>query len=144
MKYTTELMIDLPRDRVAELFDDPDNLAKWQVGLQSMETIEGEPGDDGAKSRLVYDENGRSVEMVETIIRRAMPEEFSAIYEAKNVRNVNVNRFYETEDGRTRWVQENEFKLRGLMVLMGIFMPGAFSKQTLKDMNRFKEFAEGA
>jgi hypothetical protein len=28
------------------------------------------------------------------------------------------------------------------MKLMGIFMKGAFPKQTLQDMNRFKEFAE--
>jgi hypothetical protein len=44
----------------------------------------------------------------------------------------------------TRWVMENEFRFTGWMVLMGIFMRGAFPKQTLKDMNRFKAFAEAA
>jgi hypothetical protein len=30
------------------------------------------------------------------------------------------------------------------MMCMGIFMRGAVRKQTLEDVNRFKEFAEGA
>jgi len=29
MKYECELIIDLPRDRVIEMFDNPDNLSKW-------------------------------------------------------------------------------------------------------------------
>jgi len=33
MKYTSEVTINLPRDRVVELFDDPDNLPKWQKGF---------------------------------------------------------------------------------------------------------------
>ena len=53
MKYTREVVIDLPRDRVIELFDDADNLPKWQEGLQRFEHVSGEPGQPGAKSRLV-------------------------------------------------------------------------------------------
>jgi hypothetical protein len=33
MNYTCEVVIDLPRDRVIELFDNPQNLTKWQPGL---------------------------------------------------------------------------------------------------------------
>ena len=44
MKYTREIVIELPRDRVIELFDDADNLSKWQEGLQSFEHVSGEPG----------------------------------------------------------------------------------------------------
>lgn len=49
MKYESELVIDLPRERVIELFDNPDNLPKWQEGLQSFEHISGEVGQPGAK-----------------------------------------------------------------------------------------------
>jgi len=38
MKYSVE--IDLPRDRVIELFDDADNMVKWQSGLQSFEHMQ--------------------------------------------------------------------------------------------------------
>ena len=144
MKYTSEITLDLPRERVIELFDSTENLYQWQPGLQSFEPLEGEPGQAGARSRLVYDENGRQVEMIETIVRREFPDDFTATYEAKGVKNRVANCFVEEAPGHTRWVMDNEFKFSGLMALMGLFMRGAIQKQTLRDMNRFKAFAESA
>ena len=31
--YSAEIVINLPRSRVIELFDDADNMFKWQPGL---------------------------------------------------------------------------------------------------------------
>jgi hypothetical protein len=39
-------------------------------------------------------------------------------------------------------VTEQEFQFSGFMKLIGMFMPGAFKKQSCKYMNAFKEFAE--
>ena len=144
MRYTTEITVDLPRERVIELFDSTENLSKWQLGLRSFEPFEGVPGQPGAKSRLVYDEDGRRVEMVETIVWRDLPDEFSGTYEAKRVKNWVTNRFYADGPDRTRWVIENEFKFSGLMALMGPFMRGAITRRTREDMKRFKAFAENA
>ncbi len=144
MKYEVELIIDLPRERVIELFDNPDNLAKWQPGLQSFEHISGEAGQPGAKSRLIYDENGHRVEMIETVTKNSLPDEFAATFEAKNVKNWISNTFYEEGPEKTRWVSENEYKFSGLMWFTGIFMRGAFPNQSLEFMELFKEFAENA
>ena len=73
---------------------------------------------------------------------RNLPDEFSATYEAKGVYNEISNFFHETGENQTRWVMNSEFKFSGLMRLMGIFMRGAFPKQTLKSMQSFKNFAE--
>ena len=67
MKYTVHVDLDLPRSRVIELFDDPDNLYKWLRGLQAFEPLSGEPGQPGAKSRFTIKSGGRDIEMVETI-----------------------------------------------------------------------------
>ena len=142
MKYTCELTINLPRDEVIALFDDQDNLPKWQPGLQSFEHLSGEPGQPGAKSRLLYDEGRRKIEMIETIIVRDLPETFSGTYEAKGVWNEITNHFF-VEDGQTRWVMDSDFRFSGFMLLMLIFMRGAFRKQTMQTMQRFKDFAEG-
>lgn len=142
MKYSCELLIDLPRDEVVALFDDPDNLVKWQPGLQSFEHLSGEPGQPGAKSRLIYDEGGRRIEMIETVVERNLPDVFSGTYEAKGVWNAVSNHFI-AEDGVTRWVMDSDFRFSGFMLLMLIFMRGAFRKQTEKTMQRFKDFAEG-
>ncbi|MBC8505553.1 MAG: SRPBCC family protein [Chloroflexi bacterium] len=144
MKYTCETVIDLPRERVIELFDNADNLSKWQPTLKSFEHFEGELGKPGAKSRLIYNERGRELEMIETILVRNLPDEFSATFEAKGVFNINKNIFHEAGENQTRWVQDTEFELSGMMKVMGIFMRGAFPKETAKGMQMFKEFAEAA
>ena len=143
MKYTTEITIDLPRARLIELFDSADNLAEWQPGLQRVEHLSGEAGQAGATSRLTYDMGGRVVEMIETIIRRNLPDEFTATYEARGVWNEVVNRFYDEGD-QTRWVAEAAFKFSGFMALMALFSPGAFRKQSQEIMQNFKAFAERA
>jgi uncharacterized membrane protein len=142
MKYKTELIIDLPRDRVIDLFDSSENLPKWQPGLQSFEHIDGDPGQPGAKSRLLYDMGNRKVEMVETVEKRNLPDEFSGTYEADGVWNWVSNRFYEEGQDKTRWEIETEFKFSGLMRILSFFMRGSFPKQTLETMEHFKRFAE--
>jgi len=143
MKYSVEVTIDLLRDRVIELFDNTENLYKWQAGLKSFEILEGEPGQEGTTSRMNYDMSGRQIEMIETITVRNLPDEFSGTYEARNVWNSVKNTFHEEAGGsRTRWVSENEFNMTGFMRLMAVFMKGAFPKESLKQMNNFKEFAE--
>ena len=67
MKYHVEIEINRPINQVISLFDSFENLKKWQPGLQSFEHMEGTPGKIGAKTRLIYDERGKAVEMIETI-----------------------------------------------------------------------------
>lgn len=142
MQYTSEITINLPREQVVALMDDPDNLKKWQPTLQSFDHISGEYGQPGAQTRLVYDMNGREIEMVETILKHDLPDEMVMRFQAKNVDNEVINRFEDLGGGRTRWTMENTFKLTGFMWVMGLFMRGAFTKQTHADMQRFKDFAE--
>jgi len=52
MKCTVQIDIDLPREQVIQLFDDPDNLAKWQKGLLSFEHLSGESA--FPKQSMVY------------------------------------------------------------------------------------------
>lgn len=142
MKYTNEIVIDKTRDEVIALFDNPDNMKHWQEGFQSLEHLSGEPGTLGAKSKLTYKMGKRTVEMVETITVRNLPEEFSGTYEAKGVWNEVKNYFVEVEEGKTKWIADCEFRFSGFMKVIAFFMPGAFKKQSMKYLVSFKKFAE--
>jgi uncharacterized protein YndB with AHSA1/START domain len=142
MRYRVETTINLPRDRVIELFDDPDTLGKWQDGFLGIELIEGEPRTDGSKSRLRYASGRGEMEMIETITKYDLPDEFSCTYEADGVLNIHKN-FFTEEDGATRWVADTEFRFsRFGMKIMGALMPFMFKSQTKKMMADFKAFAE--
>ncbi len=142
MKYTTEIEINQPVNKVVELFDNSDNLKKWMKGLQSFEPISGTPGQPGAKSKLKFKMGSREIEMIETVTVRNLPSEFSGTYEAKGVFNIVTNRFIAVPGNKTRYVSEQEFRLTGFMKIMGWLMPGAFKKQSLKYLQDFKAFAE--
>lgn len=142
MKFTQEIIIHQPLEKVIELFDNPDNLQHWQPGFLSVELLEGMAGQPGAKSRLRYQMGKQEIEMIERITKRDLPAEFSAKYEAKNVENWVVNRFERIDEQTTRWQTENRFKFTGLMRLMGFLMPGAFRKQSYVYLEKFKTFAE--
>ena len=144
MKYSCEVIIGLPRDRVVGLFDNPDNMAKWMPGLKSHEHLTGDRGQPGFTSRLVFDQGGKQIEMTETVVSRNLPEEFSGTYETEGVKNNMVNRFFEEEPQKTRWVTETEFTFSGSMKLMAPMMKGSFKKQTEEFMDSFKRFAESA
>ncbi len=141
--YTVHIDIALPRDRVIELFDNPDNLAKWQTGLQSFERISGEPGQPGAKSKLVFLNGKHRIELIETVTERNLPDEFNGSYEWGGGKNTLRNRFIELGPDRTRWESTCAYEFSTLMLkLMGVFCPGMFRKQNLKFLENFKAFAE--
>lgn len=142
MKYSQEIVINKPINEVIALFDNPDNMSKWMEGLQSFEHISGAPGQPGAKSKLKFKMGNKEIEMIETIVVRDLPTEFSGTYEAKGVFNVVKNRFEKLSDTKTKYITENEFRFNGFMKIMGLLMPKAFKKQSLKYMKDFKNFVE--
>jgi uncharacterized membrane protein len=142
MKYTSEIVINKPIEKVVELFDNPENMGKWMEGLLSFEHLSGKQGQPGAKSRLKFKMGKREIEMIETIVTRNLPDEFTGTYEAQGVYNLVKNRFVKISDNKTKYLSETEFQFKGLMKLMGLLMPGAFRKQSMKYLSDFKNFVE--
>lgn len=142
MKYSTQVSIQLNREKVIELFDSTENLYKWQPGLLRFEHLSGEPGKVGVKSRMVYEARKGELALVETITKRNLPDEFHSTYESRGVFNQVSNYFSEDKAGTTLWKTENVFRFSGMMALMAPFMKKAFTHNTLLSMERFKVFAE--
>jgi uncharacterized membrane protein len=145
MKYTVEIEINQPIDKVIELFDNFDNMKLWMKGFKGYKHLEGESGQVGAKTELLYKMGKRDVAMIETITERNLPEVFSGIYEAKGVWNKVENNFKSVAENRTKWTAHQEFKFSNTMMkLMGFFIPGVFKKQSNKYLKDFKHFAENS
>lgn len=142
MEYTQEIVVNVARGRFIELFDDPDNLAKWQEGLLSFEPLSGEPGQPGARSTLTVKRGRGTMQMVETITRRELPDRFEATYDAKGVHNICRNEFHEAGPSRTRWVTHNVFEFSGAMKVVGLLFGRTFPKSTYTYLEAFKAFAE--
>jgi hypothetical protein len=142
MKYTCEIEINKPLEKVIELFDNPDNLHKWMEGLQSFEHLSGTPGEAGAQSILKFKMGRRELHMIETITAKNLPVEFSGTYLAKGVLNIVKNKFVPLSDTTTKYISEQEFQFSGFMKIIGFLMPGAFKQQSMKYLYAFKYFVE--
>lgn len=143
MKYTTEVIIELPRNEVIKKLDNIENIKHWQRGLIGVEHISGTPGEFGAKMNLKFKFGRREMTLEETITKRNFPDEFHATYNTKGMHNIQQNYFTETPEGFTKWKSESEFLPTNFMMrVMTFLMPSAFKKQSLKYLTDFKNFAE--
>src|SRR5688572_21715882 len=124
MKYSNEIEINLPRQKVIELFDSFDNMKHWQQGFISHEHISGTPGQVGAKAKLKYKNGKREIALIETITKRNLPDEFAGTYEMNGVWNLVDNKFIEVSSSETKWISYCEFRLSGFMMrLIAFLMP---------------------
>lgn len=144
IKYTLEQTINKPIDTVADLLEDPNNLAKWQPGFKSMEHLSGTPGEKGAKTRLAYDMGKREIVMTETILENNLPDQLDLTFDSDKAHNIQKNKLVKVDDNTTKWVSDSEFQLSGYMIIFGIFGKGMFKKQSKIYLDKFKEFAENS
>lgn len=142
MKHKTEILIDADLATVWRMFDDPDNMAKWQPTLKSFTHKSGVPGQPDAVSELVYDENGRDVVMTETITARREESFLGGTYESRWGTVIIFNHFEDAGDGKTRWSSNMNYSFKGFMKILALFMQKSICSRSDRDMNRFKLLVE--
>ena len=143
MNFKLELLINKPRAELWKIFDNVENMSKWQPTLTRHELVSGMPGRPGAISKLTYEEGGREFVLVEKITHRDEPNRFDGMYENNFADNTIQNTFIEQSTEQTLWVVETKFKFKTLLMkLMGNVMKKNYVRRTQRDMQRFKEMAE--
>lgn len=144
MKFFCSVDINVPRQKVVGLFDNPENMKHWQDGFVSFERIGGDKGMVGSKSKIVYNQKGREMILIETLNVYNLPHEISGTYEHKMMDNEMQNLFNIITPTKTRWVANiNYTRMRGIMKIIAFIYPSLFKKQVQKWMDQFKDFAEG-
>jgi uncharacterized protein YndB with AHSA1/START domain len=143
MKYTIELIINKPRQDVWQAFTAPDKMRAWQTSLTTIELLNGTPGQPGAESKLMFEENGREYSLIEKIISCQEPESLLQSYENQFSINTIDNSFLEQGQSQTLWITETEYKFKTLLMkIMGPVYRKNLVARTQRDMGRFKEMVE--
>ena len=144
MKFECHVDINVPKNRVVEAFDSPENLKEWQDGFVSYEHKNGKPGTVGAQAIMIYKTGKREMVLTETILKNDLPDVFIGQYDFKEGSNTMANTFESINESKTRWTAVIEYtKMDSFMMkMMSKLMPGMFRKQTQKWLNQFKVFVE--
>jgi uncharacterized membrane protein len=144
MRFKLETLINKPLTDVWQAFDNVENMPKWQPTLINHELLSGTPGQPGAVSRLTYKAGEREFALIEKVTHRNEPNDFDGVYENDFADNIIKNKFIEQAENQTLWILETEFKFKTLvMKIMGNVLKKNYVKRTERDMQRFKEMAEG-
>lgn len=153
MKYSEHIEINLPREHVVRLVSDIDAIPKWLRGLVSHEPINGQHGEVGTQSKIVFDTGGQEMEATETVVRQD-PKDLNNLdksqtvfydreLQAEGMWSISKDRFIELEPDRTLWESENEYRFDSvLMRVLAPLMKRSFIKQQRMHMGDFKAFAE--
>jgi carbon monoxide dehydrogenase subunit G len=143
MKYTFDIEIDAPLEKVAKLAGDPTKRTEWMDGIESYEKLEGQPGTEDSKSKMVFKVGNMKMAMVGTVVENKLPESFTESIDASNVTTTVVSRFEATSPSKTKYISEQEFNFKGLFnKLVGFLLQNEFKKQTRRHMEGFKQLAE--
>ncbi len=142
MKMTFETEIRASRELVWAIFDNPDNLSRWQPTLESFTHLTGAPGQPGAVSELVYDENGKKVTMTETVTERRKPHFMAGSYDNDWATSLIVNHFEEIDDNTTRFISYSNMNFKGIMKVLSLFVARSVRARFEADLSRFKLLVE--
>lgn len=143
MKYTCSVEIDVPINKVVELWQNENNFKAWQDGFKSIELLSGEVHKKGAVSKIIFEDKNR-MELIETIISNNLPQQKVALYEHIHMTNTQTTSFKPISDDKTLYISEVEYTMfnKFLIRLIAKLFPGKFKAQSQKWMNQFKSFAE--
>lgn len=75
--YENSITVNKPVDVAWEIFTDEQKMDQWLVGMQSIETLEGEPLEEGSRYRLIFNMEGEEIAITEEVIRVSENELFA-------------------------------------------------------------------
>ncbi len=98
-EYKHRVEVNAPVEHSWAVFSDLENMGKWVVGFKSMEKLSGNDNEVGCTYKLVFEENGRVIEMVEEVTAIKENELIAFSFDADPVvSNIEVH-FNQIENG---------------------------------------------
>lgn len=137
--FRQEIEINKPLDTVIQMFRDRSQLIKWQPGLVSSER---QDSNAQATYKLVFQLGRRQMPMVETIVKDQLPIHYEVEYAMKGIVNRTRSSFESMSSGQTRWICDQEFRFKGIMRLVVVFIKSDLERQSYILMKNFKGYLE--
>ena len=142
MKFSSTVIINRPLKEVWEFFDDPDNLKLWLTGFIRFEPLSGTPGSVGARSKHVYEMNGRTFELIEEVTHREEYRRLNGEFTSSMMDSRISNTFHDLNTGSTKVQSESDVTFKGIMKLFSLFMKNGFRQRQDADLNKLKMVIE--
>ena len=143
MVISSKIIINKPVKEVWDFFDNPDNMHLWLTDFKRFEPISGEKGKVGAKARHVYENRGKTFEMIEEITKREEYKNFSGILRHRSMESAIETNFQDLNQHRTSLTCLVNVEFKSLFFkIFGRMMRKSFQKRQDKDFDTLKAVIE--
>lgn len=143
MKFKASIEIDKPLEEVTSYFINPAYLKEYQEGFLRKELVSGNVGENGAISKIYYQQGKGEMELTETIVSNQLPHSFEGFYHHKHMDNTMKCTFTALSDTKTKYESEFEYVRMSWMPRLMLFLfPKMFTKPPQRWLNNFKAFVE--
>jgi len=140
MKSVFEYDINIPREKLARLYANPDNNIKWMHDLKKLEPISGKTGQPGFRYRLIPKEGNMIFDA--TVVSRNLPDELKLNLEGSKTNVFVTGKFIALSRDKTKFISEEVFTFRGFFnKISGFLSRRAIKKAHQTHMNDFIKFA---
>ncbi|WP_330270610.1 SRPBCC family protein [Lentzea sp. NBC_00516] len=137
MRFTKEIVLDQPIERVRVLTSDPAHVHHWQPDLVSITQHGENPGAAGSTATLTY----RKFSLEETVLA-ATADERTSRYETRGMVHTITNRYSAIDAHTTRLVCDSEIELSGLLKLGRKLLEKSLREQSERNLDNFKAFID--
>lgn len=139
MRFTKEIVLNQPIERVRVLTSDPAHVHEWQPDLVSITQHSDTPGAAGSTATLTY----RKFTLEETVLT-ANADERTSRYETRGMIHTITNRYRAIDDRHTLLVCDSEIELTGLLKLGRKVLEKSLREQSERNLDNFKAFIDSA
>lgn len=141
-KCSYSLQINRPVATVFRFIDDIDCAKKWMSGLVEMKPLTEGGNRVGARTRQVYAENGRTIEIIEETLAYEPQRLVKIKGDGQGFSFVAQYTLYPTPTG-TRLEYESETKMTSLLMkLLSPIVHRATRNKAIEDLDRLKQVIE--
>lgn len=139
MRFTKEIVLDQPIERVRVLTSDPAHLHEWQQDLVSITQHSETPGAPGSTATLDY----RKFKFEETVLA-ATADERTSRYESRGMVHTITNRYRVIDDQHTLMVCENEIRVPLLLRFFNRRILRVLQEESERGLANFKAYVDNA
>ena len=68
LEYESRTQVEASVEHTFAVFNNPDRIGEWQEGFKSIENISGGDNKVGSKWRLIFEEDGEVMEIIEEVL----------------------------------------------------------------------------
>ena len=143
--YSVRIDIDRHVEDAWEVLMDESRMGEWLTGYRGIELIEGEPRTVGSKHKILFEDRGKELVLIETVTAIDPPREFAIDLDHELMNSSMSTTLERIGPDRTRLVSTTETRSPKLLWKIILpFMTPQMRKRNRGDLEKLKALIEAS